>query len=253
MNKITRLLFASAALLIVLSLCACSLVPGGSSSVATTAAPTAAQVMPDAQLSDVLRAFYQNDLPVMALHSGVPDTAGQEILCDNSMLQKTVFVDYDADMQDEIVLLYDVSEKVGVRGRDVIVFVDERDGAPVVACAETGSYGKTSDDETYILTRYNSRVCKVRFINDPSYEAVVVDVFEDGAWKTNMTAYHHISDHDRVSLEKDSCYIDHSGGGLFDAVTGKTTYSKEKFLNFRTPVEHYNELVTALLVDTLLP
>ena len=68
-----------------------------------------------------------------------------------------------------------------------------------------------------------------------------------------MTAYRHISDHDGVKLENDSCYIDHSGGDLFNAVTGKKYYSREKFLNFRTVNDNYNNLITALLAETLLP
>jgi hypothetical protein len=131
--------------------------------------------------------------------------------------------------------------------------LDEKDGAPVVIGSESGAYGASKDGETYILSRYNARVCKVRFINKASYEAALIETFEDGAWKRSVTAYRHISDHDGVKLENDSCYIDHSGGDLFDAVTGKKYYSKEKFLNFRTVNDNYNNLITALLAETLLP
>ena len=230
---------------------ACGSESDGRLSVSTTAAPQKLPIDPD--VSAVLRVFYQDQLPTMALRSGLQDSQGEEIRCDISMLQKSAFVDYDNDGEKEIVLLYDVSERTGERNRDIIVFLDEKDDEAVVVGSESGAYGASKDGETYILSRYNSRVCKVRFINKSSYEAVLIDTFEDGAWKTAVTAYRHISDHDGVKLENDSCYIDHSGGDLFNAVTGKKYYSKEKFLNFRTVNDNYNSLITALLADTLLP
>lgn len=252
MKTLNRLFCTLAALFMILCLCAC----GSESEDAGSTAPavpavTAPQIDPD--VSDVLRSFYQNDLPAMALRCGLQDKDGKEIRCDISMLQKSVFVDFDEDGQKEIVLLYDVSARSGVKNRDVIVFVDEQEGAPVVVSSKTGSYGASKDDEAYILTSYNARICNVRFINTASYEAAVIETFENGSWKTDITAYHHITDHDGVKLENDSCYIDHAGGDLLDAVQGKKYYSKEKFVNFRTPNENYNGLITALLAETLLP
>lgn len=219
--------------------------------VSTTVPQQKPQIDPD--VSAVLRSFYQDQLPSMALRTGLKDAQGTEIACDFSMLQKAVFVDYDADGEKEIVLLYDVSERTGERNRDVIVFLDEKDGQPIVVGSESGAYGASKDGETYILSRYNGRICKVCFLNRSSYEAALIQYFEDGAWKTSVTAYRHISDHDGVKLENDSCYIDHSGGDLFDAVSGKKVYSKEKYLNFRTVNDNYNNLITALLAETLLP
>ena len=252
MKTLNRLLCALVVLCVFICLCACGAETDESGSTAPTVPAVTTQPI-DPDVSGVLRSFYQKDLPTMALRSGLQDKDGNEIRCDMSMLQKPVFVDFDADGQKEIVLLYDVSDLVGERNRDVVVFVDEKDGAPVVVSSETGSYGASKDNEAYILTRYNSRICKVRFINKDSYEAAVIETFEDGAWKTSVTAYHHITDHDGVKLENDSCYIDHAGGDLLDAVQGKKYYSKEKLVNFRTPNENYNGLITALLAETLLP
>ena len=221
---------------------------------ATTTTMTAAQQpQTDADVSEVLRSFYQDQLPTMALRTGLTDKNGQNISCNYSMLQKSLFVDYDADGQKEIVLLYDVSELTGEKNRDVIVFMDEKDGAPVVVTTESGSYGASGDEETSILSKYNGRVCKVRFIHNGNYEAVLIQYFTDGAWQTGVTAYHHLSDHDGVQLEADSCYIDHSGGDLYLGVTGQISYGKEKFLNFRTVNDNYINLITALLAETLLP
>ena len=253
MKTLFRLFCVCLVLAILGCLVACDLGSGDVSPVASTT--TAPQPKPsvDPDVSDVLRGFYQDQLPSMALRTGLKDEKGEEISCNYSMLQKTAFLDYDADGAKEIVLLYDVSERAGKKNLDVIVFLDEKDGEPVVVSSESGSYGASKDGESYILSRYNGRICKVCFVNRDAYEAVLLQNFEDGAWKTAVTAYHHISDHDGVKLENDSCYIDHSGGDLFDAVTGKKSYSKEKFLNFRTINDNYNNLVTALLADTLLP
>ncbi len=252
MKTLFRLLSGCFALVLVCCLVACSFgtvepVPVTS----TTAAPQKPQI--DPEVSAVLRSFYQDQLPSMVLRTGLKDGNDAEISCSYSMLQKSAFVDYDDDGEKEIVLLYDVSQQTGDKNRDVIVFMDEKDGSAVVVGSESGSYGASKDGETYILSRYNGRVCKVCFLNKPNYEAVLIQFFEDGAWKTGVTAYRHISDHDGVKLEGDSCYIDHAGGDLFDAVIGKKVYSKEKFLNFRTVNDNYNNLITLLLADTLLP
>lgn len=253
MKTFYRILCGCFALALALLLPACTLLTDNQTTTAaqTTAAPQKPQIDPD--VSDVLRSFYQDQLPSMALRTGIKDAQGEEIRCDYSMLQKSAFADYDADGEKEIVLLYDVSERTGERNRDVIVFMDEKDGEPVLVSSESGAYGASKDNETYILTRYNGRVCKVCFLNKDSYETVLIQTFEKDAWKTSVTAYHHITDHDGVKLESDSCYIDHSGGDLYEAVTGKKFYSKEKFLNFRTVNDNYNNLITALLAETLLP
>ena len=247
-----RVLCAALAGLLALGLSSCGL-PGSSDTEGTTQ-PAVSKPAVDADVSDVLRAFYQDQLPTMALKSGVQDSSGNEIRCDFSMLQKSVFADFDADGQKEIVLLYDVSEQTGEKNLDVCVMLDEKDGAPVVVGSHSGSYGATKDsDTTYILTWYNSRVSRVRFINRTAYEAVLIDIFEDGVWKTAVSAYKHVTDHDGVKLENDSCYIDHAGDGLFKAATGQTAYSREKYLNFRTPNENFDGLITSLLAETLLP
>ena len=251
MKTLYRLFCGCLALVMLCGLFACGAGTDVTSPASTTAAPQKPPIDPD--VSAVLRSFYQDQLPSMALRTGLKDTQGEEIRCTFSLLQKSVFVDYDADGEKEVVLLYDVSELTGERNRDVIVFLDEKDGQAFVAASESGAYGASKDGETYILTRYNNRICKVRFVNKNSYEAALIETFEDGAWKTSVTAYRHISDHDGVKLENDSCYIDHSGGDLFNAVTGKKYYSKEKFLNFRTVNDNYNNLITALLAETLLP
>ena len=252
MKKLRRILCGVIAAAVLLSSASCA---DFSSADEPSTVPTNAVTRPqiDPEVGEVLRSFYQDQLPSLALRSGVKDQNGEEIRCNFSMLQKSVFVDFDDDGAKEIVLLYDVSEQVGEHNRDVVVFVDEKDGAAVVAASETGSYGASKDGETYILSRYNGRVCKVCFMNKGTYEAVLIQSFENGTWKTDITAYRHISDHDGVKLENDSCYIDHAGGGLYEAVRGKEWYSKEKFLNFRTPNENYNSLITALLAETLLP
>lgn len=252
MKTLFRLLCGCLALSMTMCLFSCDFASDGDSpAVSTTAAVQKPAV--DADVSDVLRSFYQDQLPSLVLHTGLKDSSGSEILCSYSMLQKSVFVDYDADSAKEIVLLYDVSEQTGERNRNVVIFMDEKDGAAAVAGSEYGIYGASKDDETNILSRYNGAVCKVRFVNRSSYEAVLIDTYEGDGWKTAVTAYRHISDHDGVKLENDSCYIDHSGGDLFDAVTGKKNYTKEKFLNFRTINENYDSLITALLAETLLP
>ncbi|MBR5618624.1 MAG: hypothetical protein IKW76_02710 [Clostridia bacterium] len=253
MKTLFRLICGCLAVVMLGSLFACSLLgtDEATTSVPTTAAPKKPQIDPD--VSALLRGFYQDQLPSMALRTGLQDASGEEVRCDFSMLQKSAFVDYDGDGEKEIILLYDVSERTGKRNQDVVVFLNEKDGGAVVDGSESGSYGASKDSETYIISRYNSRICKVRFVNKSSYEAVLVDFFENDGWKTSVTAYHHISDHDNVKLEGDSCYIDHSGGELYDAVTGKVYYSKEKFLNFRTVNDNYNNLVTVLLAETVLP
>ncbi len=255
MSAMLRTLFRLLCICLAITALFCSAACGMDKGDITPAVSSTAVQKPqiDADVGAVLRSFYQDQLPSMALRTGLKDAQGEEIRCDYSMLQKSAFADYDADGEKEIVLLYDVSELTGERNRDVIVFLDEKDGAPVVVSSESGAYGASKDGETYILSRYNSRVCKVCFINKASYEAVLIEMFEDGAWKTTVTAYRHISDHDGVKLENDSCYIDHSGGDLYAAVTGKKYYSKEKFLNFRTVNDNYNNLITALLAETLLP
>lgn len=207
----------------------------------------------DSDVSEVLRSFYQDQMPSMVLKSGVKDSDGQEIRCDFSMLQKTLCVDFDSDGVKEIVLLYDISEKAGKRNMDVVVFLDEKDGNPYVTSTQTGSYGAALDGETCILTRYNGQICRVRFINKSSYEAVLLDVFQDGAWGTAITAYKHISNHDKVKLESGTCYIDHAGDGLYQSVTGNGVYNREKYLNYKTPIENYNAFITSLLAETLLP
>ena len=207
----------------------------------------------DADVSEVLRAFFVNDLPSMALRSGVQDQAGDEIRCDYSMLKKSVFVDFDDDGAKEIVLLFDVSDQTGVRNQSVAVYLDEKDGSPVVVSTESAVYGASSGDEALILTRFDNRICKVRFVNKSAYQAVLIDTMQDGKWKTFLSAYRHTSDHDGVKLESGSCYIDHAGDELYQAAIGKKYYSKEKFLNFRTPADSFDSLVTALLAETLLP
>lgn len=220
---------------------------------ATAVQTTDARQAIDADVSEVLRGFYINDLPNMALRSGIQDSAGEEIRCDYSMLKKSVFVDYDADGQKEIVLLFDVSERTGKRNQSVAVYLDEKDGSASVSSVEAATYGASSGDEAYILTRYDNRICKVRFVNKSSYQAVLIDAMQGGKWTTILSAYRHSSDHDGVRLENGSCYIDHSGGELYQAAIGKKYYSKEKFLNFRTPSENFDSLVTVLLAETLLP
>ena len=207
----------------------------------------------DADVSEVLRSFFVNDLPSMALRSGVKDQAGEEIRCDYSMLKKSVFVDFDGDGAKEIVLLFDVSEPTGKRNQSVAVYLDEKDGSPSVVFTESAVFGASSGDEAYILTRYDNRICKVRFVNKSAYQAVLIDTMQGGKWKTILSAYRHSSDHDGVKLENGSCYIDHSGGELYQAAIGKKYYSKEKFLNFRTPADNFDSLVTSLLAETLLP
>lgn len=253
MKTLYRLLCGCLAVLMLCCLYSCSLLGTTEQPTAapTTVAPTKPQIDPD--VSAVLRSFYQDQLPSMALRTGLQDAQGGEIRCDFSTLQKSAFVDYDADGEKEIVLLYDVSAQTGNRNQHVAVFLNEKDGSAVIDGSESGSFGASKDSETCILSRYNARICKVRFINKSSYEAVLIDYFDDGAWKTSVTAYRHIADHDNVKLESDSCYIDHSGGELYEAVTGKQYYSKEKFLNFRTVNDNYNNLVTALLAETVLP
>ena len=220
--------------------------------VATTVPVTKPEV--DPEVSDVLRVFYQDQLPTMALRSGVQDPQGEEIRCTFAMLQKTVFSDFDSDGQKEIILLYDIGEQAQKRGMNVVVFLDEQNGQPMVVSVEPGTYGASSDGDSHILTRYNDTVCRVRFQRRPAYEAVLIDTYQNGAWKTVVSAYRHISDHDGVKLENDSCYIDHAGGDLYKAaVSRELNYSTEKFLNFRTPNDNYNNLVTALLAETMLP
>ena len=222
-----------------------------------TTAPVAQTTDPrqaiDTDVSESLRSFFVNDLPSMALRSGVQDQQGAEIRCDYSMLKKSVFVDFDNDGAKEIVLLFDVSEKTGVRNQSVAVYLDEKDGSPSVVLTESAVFGASSGDEAYILTRYNNRICKVRFVNKSAYQAVLIDAIQDGQWKTFLSAYRHMSDHDGVKLENGSCYVDHSGGELYQAAIGKKYYSREKFLNFRTPSDSFDSLVTALLAETLLP
>ena len=255
MKTLNRLIGLLAAVCILMCMSACIFDPAPATTTTTTAAPVPVETKPpiDPDVSEVLCNFYQNELPALTLRSGLKDTNGEEIRCDLSMVQKSVFVDFDADGSKEIVILYDVSERVGESNLDVVVFVDEQDGKAVIVSSESGSYGASKEDEAYILTRYDSRICKVRFINKETYEVALIEVFEDGAWKTTTTAYRHVSDHDGIKLESDSCYIDHAGGDLFDAVQGKTFYSKEKLVNFRTPNENYNSLITALLAETVLP
>lgn len=252
MKTLFRLLCGCLAAAIVLCLFACgSGTDGGSSAVSPTDAVQKPAVDPD--VSAALRSFYQDQLPSLALHTGLKDAQDEEIVCDYSMLQKAVFADYDADDEKEIVLLYDVSEQTLERNHDVIIFLDEKDGSAFVAGSESGVYGASKDGETYILSRYKGRVCKVHFINKERYEAALIDTYDDGEWKTTLTAYRHISDHDGVRLESDTCYIDYSGGDLYAAVTGKKYYSLEKYLNFRTVNDNYNNLITALLAETMLP
>ena len=219
----------------------------------TAAATTKAPEPVDPQVSDVMRSFQKNDLRAVILRTGLKDKNGEEVRCDFSMLKKAVFADYDNDGAKELVLLYDISEQTGDRGREAAAFVDERDGKAVVAAIEDATYGVSSADEANILTYYDGRVCKAHFINKSAYEAVLIDVFEGGSWKTKVSAYRHIADHDGVKLENGSCYIDHSGDELYRASIGSTYYSKEKFLNFRTPADNFDTLVTNLLAETLLP
>lgn len=219
----------------------------------TTTKPAVTKPAVDADVPQALRSFYLDQLPSMTLKSGIKDPNGTEIRCDYSMLKKTVFTDYDGDGVKEIVLQYDVSAQAEKKALDVVVFLDEKDGAPVVAATHSGAYGASSDGETNILTRYNSRICKVRFIKKDAYEVVLIDYFANGKWTTTTTAYKHIYDHGKVNLENGSCYIDHAGKDLYKAVTGELYYSKEKYLNYRTPKENYDSMVTSLLADTLLP
>ncbi|MBQ7542858.1 MAG: hypothetical protein IJT44_11270 [Clostridia bacterium] len=248
-----RLLCALLAFAMLILLSSCGLLDSSTAVQTTKKTTEPSKPYVDADVSDVLRNFYQNELRSSVIRSGVKDANGEEIRCDISMLQKTIFEDFDDDGSKEIVLLYDVSGKDGEHSRNVVVFIDEQDAKPYIASIDTGSFGASKENETSILTRYNSRVCKVRFIYKDAYQAVLIDEFEDGAWQTVLTAYRHISDHDGVKLENDSCYIDHAGGDLYEAVRGKAFYSKEKFLNFRTPIDNYNSLVTTLLSETMLP
>ena len=251
MKQIVRTLCFCLAVLLTLSAAACGSSETVQEVVTTKAAVTKPSV--DEDVPAVLRTFYQDQLPSMALKSGIQDPNGEEIRCDYSMLKKAVFTDFDSDGVKEIVLQYDVSEKAGKKALDVVVFLDEKDGSPVVAATHFGAYGASSDGETNILTRYNSRICKVRFIKKSSYEVVLIDYFTNGKWSTAITAYKHISDHGKVKLENGSCYVDHAGKDLYKAVTGELYYSKEKYLNYRTPNENYDSMVTSLLADTLLP
>ena len=219
----------------------------------TAAATTDPRQAIDADVSDALRSFFVNDLPSMTLRSGVKDTAGEEIRCDYSMLKKSVFVDFDMDGAKEIVLLFDISERTGNKNESMAVYLDEKDGSPSVVYTECAVFGVSSGDEATVLTRYDNRVCKARFINKAAYQAVLIDDMQGGKWVTTVSAYRHSSDHDGVKLESGSCYIDHSGGELYQAAIGKTHYSKEKFLNFRTPADNFDQLVTTLLAETLLP
>ena len=242
----------------VLALClifACAGCFDGDTDTSTTAVPTTdARQKIDADVSQTLRDFYLRDLPGMALKgAGVKAEDGTDVQCDYSMLKKSVFVDFDSDGAKEIVLLFDISEQTGKRNQSMAAFVDEKDGQPYVALIEAASYGVSGGDEAYILTRYDNRICKVHFYNTSLYDAVLIDAYADGEWQTILSAYKHLSDHDGVKLENGSCYIDHSGGELFQAAMGKKYYSKEKFLNFRTPEDNFNNLVTNLLAETLLP
>ena len=222
--------------------------------VTTTAVPTTdPRQAIDADVSAALRSFFVNDLPSMTLRSGIKDSGGEEIRCDYSMLKKSVFVDFDADGAKEIVLLFDVSARTGKKNDSLAVYLDEKDGTPNVVFTECAVFGASSGGEASILTRYDNRICKVRFINKSEYQAVLIDVMQGGRWATTVSAYRHVSDHDGAKLESGSCYIDHSGGELYQAAVGQTHYSKEKFLNFRTPSDNFDSLVTALLAETLLP
>lgn len=234
-------------------MCGCSLFE---EPVATsTAVPTTdARQAIDDDVSQTLRDFYINQLPSSVLKGvGVKAEDGSDVQCDYSMLKKSAFLDLDDDGAKEIVLLFDISAQTGKRGQNLAAFIDEKDGQPYVSMTDTASYGASGGEEANILTRYNGRICKVQFYNHSSYEAVLVDAFADGKWTTVLSAYKHIADHDGVKLESGSCYVDHSGGELYQAAIGKVKYSKEKFLNFRTPEDNFNNLVTNLLAETLLP
>lgn len=250
MKKITGILCVAFALVLMMSGC-------GTKEEETTSTTYAQPAVTTPQLAaDVpasLRSFYSDELPNLTFKSGIKALDDSEITCDYSMLKKTVTADYDNDGVKELVLDYDIREKANKRSMDVVVFLDEQNGEPVVAATHTGSYGASSDGETNILSLYNGQVCKVRFIKKSAYEVVLIDYFENGAWTTKVTAYKHISDHDKVKLDHGSCYVDHSGEELYRAAMGEVHYSKEKFLNFRTPDENYNTLITGLLADTMLP
>lgn len=208
----------------------------------------------DEDVPESLKDFYNTTLPTVALKSGVKNAeTGEEISCTAAMLQKAAFVDFDADGSKEIVLLYDISEEAGKANMDVAVFLDERDGQPGIVYLNSGSYGISDSEESFILSYNDGRVCLVRVVKYSSCEAVLVQEYGANGWTNVASAYHHISDHDSVNLEEDSYYVDHASGGLFNAVTGKSVYSVEKFRNYRIPAEAYDGLINNFSVSSILP
>lgn len=208
----------------------------------------------DDDVPQSLKSFYNSTLPTAVFKSGVKNSeTGEEIGCTSSMLQKTAAVDFDSDGVKEIVLLYDISEEAGKANMDVAVFLDERDSQAGVVYVNSGSYGVSDAEESFLLTYNDDRVCLVRIVKYSSCEAVLVQEYRQGGWTKVASAYHHISDHDSVKLENDSYYVDHASGGLFNAVTGNSVYSVEKFRNYRVPTEAYNGLINNFSVMSILP
>ncbi len=222
----------------------------------STTAPQTTRALPpiDEDVPQSLRSFYQSTLPSMGFKSGVtnPET-GAEISCSFDMLQKSAFVDFDSDGVKEIVLLYDISEEAGMANQDVAVFLDERDGQPGVVYIQVDSFGISDSEESYLLSYHNDKICLVRIVKYESCEAVLVQQYGANGWTSVASAYHHISDHDSVQLEEDSYYVDHASGGLFNAVTGNSVYSVEKFRNYRIPQEAYDGLINNFAAMAVLP
>jgi len=209
----------------------------------------------DDDVPQSLKSFYNSTLPGVVLKSGVknPET-GEEISCTSSMLQKAAFVDFDSDGVKEIVLLYDISEEAGQANMDVAVFLDERDSQAGVVYLHSGAYGISDKGESWLLSyNNNNKVCLVHVVKYDSCEAILVQEYGSGGWTNVSSAYHHISDHDSVKLESDSYYVDTASGGLFNAVTGNSVYSVEKFRNFRMPAEAFDVLINNFSVLSILP
>ncbi len=253
-----KLLIILAALISVFSFLFASCSDDGETDTQTEVPPIAetTKAMPkiDDDVPQSLRDFYQSTLPTVAFKSGVKSAeTGAEISCTSSMIQKVASVDFDSDGMKELVLLYDISEEAGKANMDVAVFLDDRNGQAGVVYVNSGSYGISDSEESFVLSQNNGRVCLVRVVKYSSCEAVLVQEYGANGWTSVASAYHHISNHDSVKLESDSYYVDHASGGLFNAVTGKSVYNIDKFRNYRIPKEAYDGLVNNFSAMSILP
>ncbi len=251
-------LFLTAVLILVFSFlfasCSDEKDPEGETSNTPIVETTKAMPGIDDDVPQSLKDFYKSTLPTVALKSGVKNAeTGEEISCTSAMIQKVASVDFDSDGIKELVLLYDISEEAGKANMDVAVFLDERNGQAGVVYVNSGSYGISDSEESFVLSQNNGRVCLVRVVKYSSCEAVLVQEYTENGWTSVASAYHHISNHDSVKLESDSYYVDHASGGLFNAVTGKSVYNIDKFRNYRIPKEAYDGLVNNFSAMSILP